>query len=340
MGDSNKADLRNDPSVERYGLTSRLLKSKEVGIFSGLLILFVLFSLLSEFFFSLENLLNVVRQVSILGIIAIGMTMVIVTGEIDLSVGATYSFAAMVTGLLMNRGVPIPVSILVGLLCGGLVGLINGTLITYGRIPSIIVTLGTLNIVRGMALLMTNSMPVIVNERTVSNPNLPGFLYLGQGKVFGEIPVMALIFFSMAVLGWFVFHKSLYGYHMRAVGGSSLAARASGLNVNRLKTLALVITGFLSALAGILNLAFITNVRATGDAGLELNAISAVVIGGTSMAGGDGTIIGTIIGVLIIGVIKNGLVLLGISPFWQTMIIGFVIIGAVAVDVWTKKGRK
>jgi len=327
-------------SIPGKGSTSKLSKSKELGIFAGLLILFITFSILSKYFLALENLFNVLRQVSLLGIISIGMTMVIVSGEIDLSVGSTYSFAAMVTGLLMNHNLPIPLCIAIGLLAGGLIGILNGTLVTYGRIPSIIVTLGTLNIVRGAALLMTNSLPVMVNARTVANPSLQDFLFLGQGKLFGQVPVMAIFFMAIAFSGWFFFHKSVYGYHMRAVGGNPLAARASGLDVRFLKTLAFAITGFLAALAGILNLAFIANVRATGDAGLELNAISAVVIGGTSMSGGEGTIIGTIIGVLIIGVIKNGLVLLSISPFWQTMIIGFVIIGAVAMDVWTKQDRK
>ncbi len=322
---------------KRAGVISGIFKIREIGVLLALILLFLTFSFSSPFFFGLENLLNILRQVSLLGIISMGMTMVIVSGEIDLSVGAVYGFASTIAGILMTNDVSIGLSIALALLCGIAFGAMNGLLVTYARIPALIVTLGMMNIARGASLIISKAQVISTNYRTVSDPRIEGFLFLGQGKLFGVIPMMSVLFIIIAIGAYVIFNTSILGYHMRGVGGNAAAARASGINVKKIKISAFAITGLLCAVAGILNLSFLANVQGTIGQGLELDVIAAVIIGGTTLAGGEGTILGTIIGVLIIGVLRNGLILLGVSPFWQILIIGVVIIGAVGIDMWTKK---
>lgn len=312
---------------------------KELGIFVAFLAIFVFFSLMSPYFFNVENLINVVRQVSLLGIIAMGMCLVIVCGEIDLSVGSIYGASAILAAVIMMEGAPIWIASLAGLAIGAAFGLLNGLLITYAKIPALIVTLGTMNAVRGVALIVSGGHVVNLSSRTVGDPALPDFLFLGQGRIAG-LPVMCLFFIAAAIATHFLYNDTLLGFRMKAVGGSARAARASGINANVIKTVAFTIVGFLSALAGLLNIAFLGSVQGTTGQGMELNAIAAVIIGGTSLAGGQGTIIGTVIGVLIMGVLNNGIILLGISPFWQMAIVGVVIILAVALDIWTRKSGR
>ncbi|QPM67403.1 ABC transporter permease [Atribacter laminatus] len=325
-------------SVSRKVLVE-MFRIREIGVLMALILLLILFSLTSPVFFSVNNLLNVVRQVSLLGIIAMGMTMVIVSGEIDLSVGAVYGLAAVVAGMLMTNGVSIIISIIFALLAGMGFGLINGILVTYARIPALIVTLGTLNVARGAALIASKAQVISTSHRTVADPAINTFLFIGQGKLFEIIPMMSIFLVITAIASYFIFNKTIMGFYMRAVGGNKMAARASGINVMMIKVAAFVITGFFCALAGILNLSFLANVQGTVGYGLELDVIAAVIIGGTSMSGGEGTILGTTIGVLIMGVLRNGLILLGVSPFWQILIIGLVIIGAVGLDTWTSKQK-
>lgn len=313
---------------------------RELGIILAFLALFLVFAVLSPYFLEIGNLLNVLRQVSLIGIMGIGMTMVIVTGEIDLSVSATYGLTAIVSGLLLVAGFPAFVCVLAALAVGFAVGAVNGLLVSYGRIPSIIVTLGMLNIARGISLLVTQGIPVIVSNNTVDNtPALERFLAMGQHQIFGHIPIMAVFLLGLTAIGWVAFQQTLIGFRMRAIGGNASAAQASGINVRRVKTMAFAINGLMAGFAGVLNIAFITNVRADSGSGLELTVIASVIIGGTSLQGGEGTMLGTLFGVLIIGVLRNGLVLLGVSPFWQVPILGVVIIGAVAIDIWLRKRR-
>ena len=317
----------------------KVSRVKEIGISLALLGLFVLFSILSPYFFQLENFINIVRQVSLLGIISMGMSLVIVCGEIDLSVGSLYGAAAIMTGVLMVGGVPVWLSALLGLATGTAFGFLNGLLITYGRIPALIVTLGMMNIARGLALIASGGHVVNLSSHSVADPSLPVFLFIGQGKVF-NVPVMCIVFIIATVVVYLLFGGTILGFRMRAVGGSKNAARASGIDEKRIKIIAFSIIGLLSAIAGLLNISFLGSVQGTTGQGMELNAIAAVIIGGTSLSGGEGTIIGTLIGVLIIGVLNNGIILLGVSPFWQLTIIGIVIIVAVAMDIWAREGKR
>jgi len=315
-----------------------IFKVRETGVFLALAAIFLFFTVLSPYFFNANNLINIFRQVSLLGIIAMGMTMVIVCGEIDLSVGSIYGASAILCGVMLTNGSSLWAAVLVGLATGLAFGFLNGWLVTYGRIPAMIVTLGMMNIARGFALIVSNGRVVNLSARTVASPHLDLFLFSGQGKI-GTIPVMSVIFIGIAVIAFIIYGRTLLGFHMKAVGGSNTAARASGINDRVVKIAAFSLVGLFAALAGLLNIAFLGNVQGTTGQGMEMNSIAAVIIGGTTLKGGEGTIIGTLIGVLIMGVLNNGIILLGISPFWQMMIIGFVIIAAVAVDMWTRNGR-
>ncbi len=319
----------------------RFLSARETGVFIALVLMCLFLTVATPYFLGVQNVLNIGRQVSLTGIMAVGMSFVLISGEVDLSIGSIYALCGLISGMLMLAGWGMLQAIFAGLIVGAMIGLVNGFLSTYGRLPSFIVTLGMLSVVRGIALLITDGQPVTINEQS---PNLaPGlidqFYFLGQGRLFG-IPMQLIFFIVVAVIGWLVLSGTTFGFRVYAVGGSAKAARVSGIHVFQTKIWAFVIMGFLAALSGILGLAFLPSAQAgrTG-LGLELDVIAATIVGGSSLSGGEGTILGTVLGVLIIGVLRNGLVLLHISPFWQTTIIGLVIILAVGVDKWTR-GRR
>lgn len=340
-GETRPAPQKTWSDPPRVSLIRRLLSAKETGVFLALVVMCVFLSMSTESFLSTTNLLNVGRQVSLLGIMAIGMTFVLISGEIDLSVGSTYALAGLSTGMLIVLGWGLVPALAMGLACGAAIGLINGLLSTYGRLPSLIATLGMLSIVRGSALLLTDGRPVTVNVRNGADPAiLDRFEYMGQGYLFGIIPMQLVFFIVLAILGWLLLSRTAFGFRVFAVGGSEKAARVSGIHVPTVKIWSFVIMGILAAAAGILSLAFLPSGQAgrTG-LGLELDVIAAVVVGGASLAGGLGTILGTVFGVLIIGVLRNGLVLLGVSPFTQEVMIGLVIIVAVAIDKWSSTRR-
>jgi ribose/xylose/arabinose/galactoside ABC-type transport system permease subunit len=238
--------------------------------------------------------------------------------------------------LLIRLEVSVLLSVIIALFSGLVAGIINGVLVTYIKIPSFIVTLGTLNLIRGFALLLTGGFYVTIME--VKDPVLEICRFLGAGKLFG-IPVPGIIFLGLAIIGGIVYYKTILGFNMRAVGGSSTTAKVSGINVKSIKILAFTINGFLAALAGLLSLFLLNNAKGVAGSGLELQVIGATIIGGTSLMGGSGTIFGTVIGVMIIGILGNGLILVGVTPYWQTVVTGFVIITAVAVDMWTGSKR-
>lgn len=310
---------------------------RDVSIVLVFFLIFTVFAIISPFFLKIENLLNIIRQVSLNGIMAMGMTFVIVSGEIDLSVGAIYGLTGIITGLLVVTGIPFIFSILIGLVFGSFFGLLNGFLVSYIGIPSFITTLGMLNVCKGISLLITDGMPVVLSSRTVENPNLDSFFFIGQGRLFGTVPVMSIVLILIVIFSHVFYKKTKFGFHLRAVGGNINTAKSSGINTKYTKMMTFFYSGFLCGVAGVLNLAFITNVRADSGTGLELTVISSVIIGGTSLAGGKGSIIGTLLGILIIGILNNGLLLVGISPFWRVLVIGVVIISAVIADTVIKQ---
>jgi ribose transport system permease protein len=337
MADAVRSGARA-PAMDRFSL-GRLLRAREAGVFIALLVLCLFLSFATDGFLTSANLLNVGRQISLLGIMAVGMTFVLISGEVDLSVGSNYALSGLAAGMMIVAGWTLLPALAVGLATGVVIGLINGILSTYGRLPSLIATLGMLSMVRGAALIITNGQPVTVNVRKGALPDVfEAFTNMGQGYLFGTIPMQLVFFIIVAAIAWFILSYTNFGFRIFAVGGSAKAARVSGISVNNVKIWAFVLMGLLAAVAGILGLAFLPSSQAgrTGI-GLELDVIAATIVGGSSLSGGEGTILGTILGVLIIGVMRNGLVLIGVSPFMQELMIGLVIIVAVGIDKWTPR---
>jgi ribose transport system permease protein len=325
------------PATDLKARIGSIIAARETGVLLALLVICVFLTFATSSFLTVRNLLNVGRQISLLGIMAIGMTFVLVSREVDLSVGSTYAISGLVTGMLIVRGSALIPALSAGLLVGMVIGAMNGVLSTYGKLPSFIATLGMLSVVRGAALLITDGQPVTVDTtRGGRSEVVDQFYQLGQGQLFGTIPMLLVCFLIVAAISWLVLAKTTFGFRVYAVGGSEKAARLSGIQVFHTKILTFTLMGLLSAIAGILSLAFLPSGQAgrTG-VGLELDVIAAAIVGGASLSGGEGTILGTIFGTLIIGILRNGLVLLSISPFWQTTAIGLVIICAVGIDKWT-----
>jgi erythritol transport system permease protein len=307
----------------------------------ALFVLIGIFSFLSPAFFTEQNLIILVGQTAINAIMAVGMTFVILTGGIDLSVGSTVGLAAMTSGLLIDRGVQIPplgiaiffnIPMIIGLsLCLGLaVGAFNGLLITRFNVAPFIATLGTLYMARGAAQLSNNgaTFPNLVGKPELGNT---GFPVLGAGGILG-IPIVIWIMVLFAAIAAFVAGKTPFGRQVYAVGGNEHAAELSGIDVNRIKISVYMICGLCAAMTGLITASQLVAAHPAVGESYELNAIAAVVLGGTSLSGGRGTMWGTIVGALVIGVLTNGLVLLGVQEFWKKVITGLVIILAVVLD--------
>jgi ribose transport system permease protein len=318
------------------GRLRRLLGARESGVVLALLLLVLIGALGTDGFVSTANLFNVGQQASIVGIMAVAMTLVIVCGEIDLSVGAIYALSSTFAAQLLVRDVDPIFAIAGGLLVGAAAGFVNGIITVRLGLPAFIVTLGTLNVFRGIALLMTSGLPVSLNSK---DPTIQAFGVLGRGRLFDEIPMQLVSFIVVAVVGGLLLHRTRFGYHVYAVGGSREAARLVGIPTDRIRVLVFVLMGVAAATAGIIGLSYIQYVEGgISGLGLELTVITAVIVGGTALFGGSGTVFGTIIGVLFIGVLQNVLVLGGVSAFWQMIANGAVIVFAVALDaVWRRR---
>ena len=311
-------------SLNSNGGVARLVS--ESGIVIAFIALCVVLTLSNEFFLTQANILNVLRHVSINGLLAIGMTFVILTRGIDLSVGSVLAFGGMVAAIISSPVIggayPPYVAIPLGLGAGMALGLVNGFLVAYFNIPPFVVTLGMLSVARGLTLIVSNGMPV---------SRLPAdYLLIGQGAIF-NIPVPIIVFLGVFITAWIVLYKTTFGRYVYAVGGNEEAARISGVNINLVKVAVYVICGLLAALGGIILSARTTAGLPQAGVAYELDAIAAVVIGGTSLSGGQGRLFGTLIGVLIIGVVNNGLDLLGVQAFYQLTFKGAIIVAAVLI---------
>lgn len=299
-----------------------------------LLLMIAAMTALSDRFFTAANASNILRQISVNLCLSIGMTMVIVAGGIDLSVGSVLALAGAVTAGLIKHALPIGWlgvqleftvhgAIVAGLVVGMFLGWFNGQMITRVRIPPFVATLGMLSIARGLTMLWTGGFPITGLG--------PEFAAIGTGTALG-VPVPVWISASLVILFVVVTRKTRFGRHIYAVGGNERTARLSGLNVNRIKVAVYMLAGGLSAVAGVIVTSRLDSAQPIAGTGYELDSIAAVVIGGTSLSGGRGSILGTVIGCLIIGVLNSGLVLLDVSPFWQQVVKGGVILLAVAID--------
>ncbi len=290
----------------------------------GLALLVLVLSLLSPHFLTTENLLNITRQVAVNAILATGMTFVIISAGIDLSVGSVLALSGCVMAIALHAGVGIFPGILLAVGVGSLCGLANGFMTGYLRVPPFIATLGMMSIARGLALVVTGGYPIF---------ELPeGFSYLGTGYLWDVLPVSLLFTFLVLVAAHFVLTRMKLGRYVYVIGGNEEAAVLSGVNVRATKMLIYTICGFLAGLASVVFVSRLNSAQPTAGIAYELDAIAATVIGGTSLFGGVGSIGGTVIGALIMGVLRNGLNLLNVSSFWQQVVIGVVIITAVYVD--------
>lgn len=298
--------------------------SESVGIFLILILLCVaLWIVRPETFPTSDNLLSVARQFSYIAIAAIGELMVIITNGIDLSVGSIMGFGAVLTGFLMHEWMtPVPVAIILGLVGGGLFGLLNAFFITKLHLPPFIATLGTLSIGRGIAYAITKGYTV---------PTPDAFAAIGQGY-WGLIPLPVIYMVVIGVIFAIFLGQTVTGRRIYALGGNEEAAIVSGINANRIKCLVYVLSGVLAAVGGIICAARLGVAQSTLGLGYELDVIAAVYIGGASANGGSGTVLGAIVGAAIMGIIRNGLVLLDVSPYWVQTAIGSVIVIAVAID--------
>lgn len=299
----------------------------------GLLIAFVgicvILSLTTARFLTVQNLMIIVSQVSINALLAFGVTFIIITGGIDLSIGSMVAVTGVAAALFAHPDAyPVVVPVGVGLLAGLVFGAFNGFVITRSKVPPFIVTLGTMTIGRGLALILSKGRPV-------SNLS-DAFNFIGGGKILG-VPMLIIMLILAFVACSVLLKKTVIGRYMYAVGGNEQAARASGIRVSRVKMVVYTLCGGLSALAGILLTSRITTGQPNAGTGFELDAIAAAIIGGTSTSGGTGTMTGTLIGALLIGVISNGLDLLNVTSYYQQVVMGIIIIGAVVLDGLNKQ---
>ncbi|MDZ7372356.1 MAG: ABC transporter permease [candidate division KSB1 bacterium] len=301
----------------------RNLQPQALGVLAALVAMVLFLSIATPHFRTAENIFSVFRNFSFVAILAIGETLVIISAGIDLSVGSILGLSGCLAALAMRTGWPDVAAVAAGLLCGTLLGLTNGLLVTAVKLPPFIVTLGTLSIARGLAYVVTRGWPI--------SGFSDGFMWLGQGSLW-LVPVPVVVMFGFAGLVSFLLRHTVWGRQLYAIGGNEEAARLSGVHVSRVKVIAYALSGFSAALTGLLLMARLGVSQSVAGQGYELDAIAASVIGGTSLMGGQGTVSGVIIGAAVMGVLRNGLVLLGVSAFWQQVALGAVIILAVAMD--------
>jgi ribose transport system permease protein len=322
-----------DAEVARSPLSSARIAAasvKELNILIALIVLCVALSFLSPYFLTANNALGVARAFTLTAIAAIGQTMVIITGGIDLSVGSIIGLSGLSTGMLLVSGWPLVPAVLAGLVVGTLFGFCNGLLITRVGLPPFIATLGTLSIGRGLIYVLTKGYPVTV-------PREEELLrQIGQGYV-GIVPVPVIILLVITVVATAFLSKTTLGRYIYAVGGNEEAARLAGINVGRVKLFVYTMSGFLASISGIILMSRLVSAQPNAGLGQELPVIAASIIGGTSLLGGEGTVLGAVLGAAIIGVVENGIVLLGIDPYAQQIVTGTVVLLAVGLDIWQKR---
>ncbi len=299
------------------------IKKYHIGPLIGLIVLVIVLSLASSQFFTIGNLSNVLLQTSVNALIAVGMTFVILTAGIDLSVGSSLALSSAIAAGLMASNTNPWIASIIGIVVGAGAGLVNGLFVAYGRLAPFIVTLGTMTLYRGLTQIYTQGMPIF---------NLPNsFSNFGAGSLLG-VPIPVLVTALVFILAWIVLKRMTTGRRIYALGGNESAAYLAGVPVRRYLVLVYVISGVLAALAGLILTSRLSTAEPTAGTGYELDAITAVVLGGTSLFGGEGTLLGTLIGALILGVINNGLNILNVNSFYQDAVKGVIILLAIMLD--------
>lgn len=296
----------------------------KMGMPIAFIAIFIAFSVLNENFLTPSNIQNIIVQSAIIGIVAVGQTLVILTGGIDLSVGSIVAFIGIICGIFLNNNLGIPYAVILSLLIGALFGLFNGVVTSYGKVPSFIVTLGTMSIIRGAALFINNGKPVSGFSE--------GFQKLANNNVFASIPIFVIYLFIIYGVIYFILNYLPIGRYIYAVGGNKSCAWLSGISVKKVETLTYVLSGLFAAFAGIMLLSRMNYGTPTAASDYNTDSIAAVIIGGCAMSGGRGSVIGTFLGAIMMAMLKNGLTLLNVSTYLQQIITGVVIILAVFID--------
>lgn len=305
--------------------TRKLSKhANELGLLAIIVVLYLVFSIYATGFISLNNQMNILRDAATIGIAAWAMTLIIIAGEIDVSVGPMVAFISVILAYLMQYAIPLPFALILALCLGAALGSVAGVLRGWFNVPSFVATLGLWSALRGMGLFMTNALPVPIDENDVLD-------WLG-GQVLG-LPVSAVIMLILFVVFQFISKKTAFGRSVYAIGGNASAAQLCGINVKRIRVLLFTLAGLLAAVTGILLAARLGSGNAGAASGLEFDVIAAVVVGGTALSGGRGSMLGTLLGVLVITLIGNGLVLLGINSFFQQVVRGVIIVLAVLANI-------
>jgi ribose transport system permease protein len=328
-------DIARAPQQRRSFLNSNA--TQRLLAFASLIALIVVFSLASPNFFKFENLVAILIATAVTGILAVAVTFIIITAGIDLSVGTLMTFCAVIAGVLITmwHG-PVIVGVLGAVLMGGLVGLISGTFISRLKIPPFIATLGMMYVAKGLSLIISGLKPVYFNDT-------PSFALIAMGSVTGaiipgfNIPNAVLIFFGVAILSGFLLNRTILGRYTFAMGSNEEAVRLSGVNVDRWKTIVYLVGGLICGVAGVVIAARLNSAQPALGQGYELDAIAAAVIGGTSLSGGEGTILGTVIGAFVMSVLTNGLRILSVPQEWQTVMTGVIVIFAVYADILRRR---
>ncbi|OXM86253.1 ribose ABC transporter permease [Paenibacillus rigui] len=319
--------------ANQSGATQKLLA------FASLILLIIVFSLSSSNFFQFDNIVAIILATAVTGVLALGSTFVIITGGIDLAVGTVMTFASVMTGVMITTWhLPMPLGIVGGIATGALCGLISGLAVARMNIPPFIATLAMMMITKGLSLVISGTKPIYFNDT-------PVFSQISMGSVLNaiipglEIPNAVLIFFGLAIVASIILSKTIIGRYNFALGSNEEATRLSGVNVNYWKITIYTLTGIFSGIAGILMASRLNSAQPALGQGYELEAIAAVVIGGTSLSGGQGSILGTVIGALIMSVLTNGLRILSVPQEWQTVIVGLVVILAVYTDILRRRRK-
>ena len=323
----------NVPMIKKPSSLFRSDAMQRVLAFAGLIVLFVGFSLASPNFFQFNNIVGILISTAVNGILALGVTYVIITAGIDLSIGTVMTLSAVMTGVFItNMQLPVFVGVLGGMATGALCGLVNGILISRFKLPPFIATLGMLNIAKGLALVISDLRPIYFSDT-------PAFNDLSMGSLLGKvipgfaIPNAVLILFGAAIVASLILSKTVLGRYTFALGSNEEATRLSGVNVATWKTTVYTLCGMFAGLAGVIMAARLNSAQPSLGQGYELDAIAAAVIGGTSLSGGEGTMLGTIIGAFVISTLTNGLRILSVPQEWQTVVTGAILVVAVYADI-------
>ncbi len=329
--------MKNDTASAKTMFRSDAIQ--RILAFSALIVLALGFSLASPYFRTFDNLVGILLATAVNGVLALGVTFVIITGGIDLSVGTVMTFSAVMTGVFItNMGLPIPIGILGGILAGSTAGLINGLMISRMKIPPFIATLGMLYATKGLSLVISELKPIYFNDT-------PAFREMAMGSILGKIipgfniPNAVLVLFGAAIIASLILSCTILGRYTYALGSNEEATRLSGVNVASWKTAVYTLCGFFAGLAGVLISARLNSAQPALGAGYELDAIAAVVIGGTSLSGGEGSILGTVIGAFVISILTNGLRILSVPQEWQMVVTGGIVVMAVYLDILRRKRK-